>query len=460
MRLDSSFSSQKSLDLGLFMKLPDEAIVKRCLEGDGNAFSLLVAKYQNAVYGLCYHIVGNFADAQDLTQEAFVKAYLDLARMRDPARFASWLYRIAVNTCKMWLRAQKRMDDLPLEAVAQSGEEFADSGSPAEHAETEELRLSIREAIASLSDKNRLVITLYYIDGLSYEEIGDFLSLPQSTIKGRLHKARKQLKEELISMVDNFDKHKLPEDFPEKVIQEVVVKNLNIDPKTKTPMLILQNKDDEEQLLPIWIGVSEGVAIAQRLDDKQTARPMTHDLMASVLKEFDMKVIKVVVTDLKESTFYARIAIESGGVLREIDARPSDSIALALRVGAPIFVAKSVLSESGVSPTGETPGKPLDLDALMKTQYSKVVTRTKDKPIHTSSLCNIDPKFQSDLDSNSISEELRQEFENNGIPLSSYATVSDNSWQITDKDNRHIIRKEGDKLTIYSVPKPPKKEGE
>ena len=71
------------------MKSSDDAIVKRCLEGDIDAFGLLVDRYQNAVYGLCYHMVGNFADAQDLTQEAFVKAYMTLSRIEDPAKFAS-----------------------------------------------------------------------------------------------------------------------------------------------------------------------------------------------------------------------------------------------------------------------------------------------------------------------------------------------------------------------------------
>lgn len=182
------------------MKLSDEVIIQQCLEDDGNAFSLLVERYQNAVYGLCYHMVGNFADAQDLTQETFVRAYLELARVRDFARFARWLHRISVNVCKMWLRDRKGADNIPLEAVPQTEENFADSNSPVKYAEAEELRLSITEAIASLSEKNRLAVTLYYIDGLSYGEIGDFLSVSPSAVKSRLHRARKELKEELITI--------------------------------------------------------------------------------------------------------------------------------------------------------------------------------------------------------------------------------------------------------------------
>lgn len=434
------------------MKSPDAAIIERCLKGDGNAFSLLVAKYQNAVYGLCYHMVGNFADAQDLTQEAFVKAYLDLARIRDPARFASWLHSITVNTCKMWLRDRKRADDLPLDAVAESQAEFTDDGSPMEYAEAEELHLSITQAIASLSEKNRLAITLYYIDGLSYDEIGDFLSVPQSTIKSRLHRARKRLKKELISMVeDNFDKHKLPEDFPEKVIQEVVISCVKTDPKTKVRIVVLQNKADREQLLPIWIGNFEALAIIQRLQGSQTERPMTHDLMGNILKEFDMKVVRIVVTDLKETTLYAKITIESDGTLKEIDARPSDSIALALRTNSPIFVAKSVLSESGIRQETLETTKVVDVesDELKKGLQGA----TRGFYMSPLSLFETDSKFQSDLDSGNISEELRQEFESHGTSLSDSASVSDNLWHITDGDKRYIIRKKEGKLSISQLVK-------
>ncbi|MFC1717155.1 bifunctional nuclease domain-containing protein [Candidatus Poribacteria bacterium] len=343
------------------MKLSDETIIRRCLEGDGNAFSLLVEKYQNAVYGLCYHMVGNFADAQDLTQETFVRAYLELVKVREPTRFASWLYRITVNVCRMWLRDRKGTDNVPLEAVAQTEEEFADNNSPAEHAEAEELRLSITEAIASLSEKNRLAITLYYIDGLSYGEIGDFLSVSPSAVKSRLHRARKELKEELITMVeDKFDEHQLPEDFSEKVVHEVEVKYVKMKGKGEStddpvaPIVFLGSKTDEKQLLPIFVGVFEAFAITTTLDgSQQLSRPMTHDLMANMLKEFGMEVVRVVVTDLLENTFYARITVKSDGKLKEIDARPSDAIALALRTGAPIFVAKSVWSESSIEATGE-----------------------------------------------------------------------------------------------------------
>lgn len=200
------------------MRPSDDVIVKRCLEGDVNAFSLLIERYQSAVYGLCYHKLGNFADAQDLTQESFIKAYMTLSRIKDPAKFASWLYRIAVNACNRWLRDRKGADDLPLDALVQASAAYLSGESLEEHVEAEELCISVREAIAALSERNRLTVTLYYMDGLSYAEIGDFLSLSESAVKSRLNRAREQLKEDLISMVEDcFSRHKLPKDFPERI---------------------------------------------------------------------------------------------------------------------------------------------------------------------------------------------------------------------------------------------------
>jgi len=163
-------------------------------------------------------LVGNFTDAQDLAQEAFVQAYLSLHQLREPDKFASWLYSVTANICKMWLR-QRKAEGVALDKVAHETKFPSLSPSPHETVEKEEQRFAVQRAIASLSEKNRLAVTLHYIDGLSYQEISDFLSIPVSTIKSRLHRARLQLKEELIAMVEEaFEQYKLPDDFSEKVM--------------------------------------------------------------------------------------------------------------------------------------------------------------------------------------------------------------------------------------------------
>jgi len=210
--------------------LTDVTLVQRCLAGNAEAFSMLVKKYESAVYGLCYHKVGNFADAQDLAQEAFVQAYLDLPQLRDATKFSHWLYRIASNVCTTWLRRQQRkrqIQSVPLDNALKEYGDFIDENSLSPHdtVEYKELSASVADAISALSEKNRLAVTLYYIDGLSYGEIANFLDVPQSTVKSRLNKARKQLKEEFIKMVaSDLQEHPLPDDFAEKVVQEALDK--------------------------------------------------------------------------------------------------------------------------------------------------------------------------------------------------------------------------------------------
>jgi len=125
----------------------------------------------------------------------------------------------------------------------------------------------------------------------------------------------------------------------------VEIKGLMLDPASNIPIVIL--RDTETQLfLPIWIGVFEANAIALRIEGVEPPRPMTHDLLRLVLEQLGAKVEKIVISDLKESTFFALIHLKQGEQSLTVDARPSDAIALALRTEAPIFVLRSVLDKA------------------------------------------------------------------------------------------------------------------
>jgi uncharacterized protein len=125
----------------------------------------------------------------------------------------------------------------------------------------------------------------------------------------------------------------------------VEIKGLMLDPSSNVPIVIL--RDVENQLfLPIWIGISEAQAIASRIEGIEPPRPMTHDLLRSVVEKLGAKVAKVVISDLKENTFFAALHLLQGDHEIVVDARPSDAIALALRVEAPIFVLQSVLDQA------------------------------------------------------------------------------------------------------------------
>lgn len=125
---------------------------------------------------------------------------------------------------------------------------------------------------------------------------------------------------------------------------EMKVRGIAVDPNLKTPAVILTD-DDEKRYLPIWIGVAEATAIFIQLNEQVLPRPMTHDLLKNVLDALEVKVVKILVNDINQNTFFARIFLEpaEGGEKIEIDARPSDAIALALRTKSPIFVAEKVV---------------------------------------------------------------------------------------------------------------------
>ena len=126
---------------------------------------------------------------------------------------------------------------------------------------------------------------------------------------------------------------------------EMKVKGLTLDPLTNMPIVILKDTD-ENKVLPIWVGIFEANAIALEMEQVSTPRPMTHDLLKNIIEGFQAQVARIVVNDLKDNTFYAVITINLNGSEVLIDARPSDAIALALRVNAPIFVAEKVIEEA------------------------------------------------------------------------------------------------------------------
>jgi bifunctional DNase/RNase len=125
----------------------------------------------------------------------------------------------------------------------------------------------------------------------------------------------------------------------------MTIKGLMVDPITNMPIIILRDKEGQ-RVLPIWVGVFEANAIALQMENVTTPRPMTHDLLKNVINDLKADIQKIVVSDLKENTFYALIYLLVNGEPVAVDARPSDAIALALRARAPIFVEDSVIDNA------------------------------------------------------------------------------------------------------------------
>lgn len=177
----------------------DEAVVALCL-ADGEHFAELVDRYRDPIYGLAFNVTGDVDEARDLAQQSFIKAFCALPRFRAGAKFSSWLYTIAVNLCRSWLRAQKHRpvsiegsfpdpDALPSAAAVVA--------SPAEAHSREELRRSVLQAVNDLPTKYRVVVVLRHLNDLSYKQIGEILKLPASTVEHRLRTAREMLRQRL-----------------------------------------------------------------------------------------------------------------------------------------------------------------------------------------------------------------------------------------------------------------------
>ncbi|MBM3240505.1 sigma-70 family RNA polymerase sigma factor [Candidatus Poribacteria bacterium] len=194
-------------------KLTDSQLVEKTLKSDMSAYGVLVDRYRSLVYGLAYHVVGNFHDAEDIAQEAFIKAYNSLSTLKDKAKFGNWLRVITLNLCKMWLRKSTREslfevsslrneeDDDETTSFREDDSSFASDVTPEDIYINKEFQESVFTALSALPSKNQAVITMFYLDDLSYKEIGDFLNLPVSTVQSRLQRARKQLKEEFLKVV-------------------------------------------------------------------------------------------------------------------------------------------------------------------------------------------------------------------------------------------------------------------
>lgn len=179
----------------------DSELVTAAQQGDREAFGSLVERYQDRVYNTLVRVVGSREDALDVTQEAFVQAYVKLASFRGESKFFTWLYRIAMNLALSHRR--KRRPNLSVDEMRQNiGEEpISDQASPEKVAISQEHAATVQQALAELGDQHCQILVLREMENCSYEEISEILEMPVGTVRSRLFRARLQLKEKLQEML-------------------------------------------------------------------------------------------------------------------------------------------------------------------------------------------------------------------------------------------------------------------
>ena len=176
----------------------DQALVRRVQKGDRRAFDLLFSRYQHKILSLVRRYVSDDKEAEDVTQEAFIKAYRALPRFRGDSQFYTWLYRIAINTSKNYLVSRSRRP--PTSDVDHEEADFLDGSEPLKELEspdralsTGQLALEIRAALSDLPEDLRSAVTLREFDGMSYEQIADVMECPVGTVRSRIFRAREAI---------------------------------------------------------------------------------------------------------------------------------------------------------------------------------------------------------------------------------------------------------------------------
>ncbi|WP_456272737.1 RNA polymerase sigma factor SigW [Bacillus sp. AK031] len=176
--------------------------IKQVLKGDQDAFAEVIELYKDKVFQICFRMLGNRHEAEDISQEAFIRAYVNIHTFNQKRKFSTWLYRIATNLCIDRIRKKKPDYYLDAEVTGTDGltmysQVAADGQLPEEEVEEMELQEEIQRQILKLPDKYRSVIVLKYIEELSLLEISEILDLPLGTVKTRIHRGREALRKQL-----------------------------------------------------------------------------------------------------------------------------------------------------------------------------------------------------------------------------------------------------------------------
>lgn len=332
----------------------DADLISRAIAGDRDAFGALAERHRPMARRIAATMVRDEETAREMASEAILQAYLSLERLRDPEKFQSWLHGIVLNVCRAHLRERGRsplsleeiMGGLRYEAMPLGSVE----PGPEEAAEAKELHRVVLDAVEALPPRSRAATLLYYYDQLTVREVAATLGVSVSAVKVRLHSARRRLRETLLS------EHEAPVRPCEREEQRMIKIEI-------ADVIATESKDEEtgqttsvyvvvlldeigRRVLPIWIGPTEGRSIAIELRQVELPRPMTVTFIGRLLDAAGAAVEQVRIERLVDDTYFAVVQVRRGDETREVDARPSDALALAAHAGCPIFAAEDVLERA------------------------------------------------------------------------------------------------------------------
>jgi len=212
------------------MRTTDRYIINQCLNGDSAAFGLLVERYKEGVYALSYSKLYNFQDAEDATQEAFIKAYQKLHTLRQWDDFYAWIYAITNNICKKMIQERSKRPDKDF--IEEHNADEIENHSVNSYQENIALDM-LNDALSSLPETYQQILTLYYLGGMDSDEISKFLRISPTAIYQRLSRARSQLKKEMLDMMSQtFEQRSLPAGFTFRIVEKI--KHIRVNPISST----------------------------------------------------------------------------------------------------------------------------------------------------------------------------------------------------------------------------------
>jgi hypothetical protein len=338
----------------------------------------LLRRHWGTAVLLAERVLGSPDLARDAVQEAAIAAMTDVERLRSPDRFGAWFCGIALNVSRKWLRQLRSEVPRPHADLRSAAQD------PAEAAEIADTAARVRGAIAALADGQQDAVRLFYLQGLSHREVADELGISVGAVKARLHQARAALAPRLASFKTTREREAIVVTSTEavewtEVTVTKVLRGQRADREESDFVMILAERDGD-RTLHVWIGPAEAKMLAIALESVETPRPFAYKLAAGLVEAAGSRINEVRITRLTDSIFYAVVEVDSPAGPREVDARPSDAVNLAVGTGAPIRVNTELFGtahEGGDQVTLQVQGATADIAAEARQRMEEEATRRR-----------------------------------------------------------------------------------
>ncbi|HLG60366.1 MAG TPA: bifunctional nuclease domain-containing protein [Ktedonosporobacter sp.] len=328
----------------------DAQLVARARADDAHAFRSLVERYQSLAFYLALRMVGQEEVAHDLVQESLLQAYLSLDRLRDDARFKSWLYGIVLNLCRNWRRLHPT-NPLSLDHETTSFEHPL-SADPQEIVEERELKQAVRSAIGILTPKNQAVAFLFYCEDLSMQEIANSLAISLSAVKNRLHKGRQQLQAYLQTVYADI---LAPAQSSRTKTTRLRLHLAKVIHRQQTfyesRYLLLLNEQQQHAWIPY---MSDFKQQSFRMDlpahqETTSAVPGTNELLLQMIHALEGRIEEISIEELYEDLLYARVTLRGKNGRRTVKARVDDALRLFILEQPPIFMDAAAFAYQSIA---------------------------------------------------------------------------------------------------------------